>query len=68
MYKRQGVYFKVVDSDDWLDRTARDLLLAKLRGFIAGDNLVDLVVCNYVYEHVQTGSQKVIRYLSLIHI
>lgn len=57
-----GVYFKVVDSDDWLDRTARDLLLAKLRGFIAGENLVDLVVCNYVYEHVQTGSQKVIRY------
>lgn len=57
-----GTYFKVVDSDDWLDRTARDLLLAKLRGFIAGDNLVDLVVSNYVYEHVQTGSQKVIRY------
>lgn len=57
-----GVYFKVVDSDDWLDRTSRDLLLAKLRGFIAGDNLVDLVVTNYVYEHVQTGSQKVIRY------
>lgn len=57
-----GVYFKVVDSDDWLDRTARDLLLAKLRGFIAGENLVDLVVTNYVYEHVQTGSQKVIRY------
>jgi len=57
-----GVYFKVVDSDDWLDRTARDLLMAKLRGFIAGDNLVDLVVCNYVYEHIQTGSQKIIRY------
>jgi len=57
-----GVYFKVVDSDDWLDRTARDLLLAKLRGFIAGGNLVDLVVTNYVYEHVQTGSQRVIRY------
>lgn len=57
-----GVYFKVVDSDDWLDRTSRDLLLAKLRGFIAGENLVDLVVCNYVYEHIQTGSQKVIRY------
>ncbi len=57
-----GVYFKVVDSDDWLDRTARDLLMAKLRGFIAGDNLVDLVVTNYVYEHVSTGSQKIIRY------
>ncbi len=57
-----GVYFKVVDSDDWLDRTARDLLMAKLRGFIAGDNLVDLVVTNYVYEHIPTGSQKVIHY------
>lgn len=57
-----GVYFKVVDSDDWLDRTSRDLLMAKLRGFIAGDNLVDLVVCNYVYEHIQTGSQRVIHY------
>lgn len=57
-----GIYFKVVDSDDWLDRTARDLLLAKLRGFIAAETLVDLVVCNYVYEHVTTGSQKIIRY------
>ena len=58
----RGAYFKVVDSDDWLDRTARDLLLAKLRGFLAGGREVDMVVTNYVYEHVLTGSQKVIRY------
>lgn len=58
----RGKYLKVVDSDDWLDRISLNLLMAKLRGFIEHNNVVDLVVCNYVYEHVLTGSQKVIHY------
>lgn len=58
----RGRYFKVVDSDDWLDRVGLNLLMLKLRSFIAQHQLVDLVVCNYVYEHVLTGSRKVIRY------
>lgn len=58
----RGKYFKVVDSDDWLDRTSRGVLLARLRHFISTGADVDLVVCNYVYEHVLTGSRKVIRY------
>ncbi|MCI6574563.1 MAG: glycosyltransferase family A protein [Actinomycetaceae bacterium] len=58
----RGEYFKVVDSDDWLDRTSRGVLLARLRHFISTGADVDLVVCNYVYEHVLTGSRKVIRY------
>jgi glycosyltransferase involved in cell wall biosynthesis len=57
-----GVYFKVVDSDDWLDHVALSILLSKLRAFIATGSPIDLVVCNYVYEHTTTGSQKVIRY------
>ncbi len=57
-----GVYFKVVDSDDWLDRTALRQVLAILRGFIADGNPVDLLVTNYVYEHSTSGSQKVIHY------
>lgn len=58
----KGEYFKVVDSDDWIDRTARGVLLARLRHFVATKADVDLVVCNYVYEHVLTGSRKIIRY------
>ena len=58
----RGTYFKVVDSDDWLDHTARNILLAKLRSFVASGQLIDMVVCNYVYEHVLTGTAKVIRY------
>ncbi|WP_300079881.1 glycosyltransferase [Propioniciclava sp.] len=57
-----GVYFKVVDSDDWLDPVALNLLLSKVRGFIHSGSPVDLIVCNYVYEHTNTGTQKVIRY------
>lgn len=58
----RGVYFKVVDSDDWLDPVALNLLLSKLRHFIASGSPVDLVIANYVYEHTNTGTQKVIRY------
>ncbi len=57
-----GVYFKVVDSDDWLDPVALNLMLSKLRHFIASGSPVDLVIANYVYEHTNTGTQKVIRY------
>ena len=57
-----GVYLKVVDSDDWLDRDALSLVLSKLRRFIATGSPVDLVVANYVYEHTYSGTRKVIRY------
>lgn len=57
-----GVYFKVVDSDDWLDPVALNLTLSKLRHFIHSGSPVDLVIANYVYEHTNTGTQKVIRY------
>ena len=43
-----GVYHRVVDSDDWLDRNAANLLLSKLRRFVASGSPVDLVVTNYV--------------------
>ena len=61
-----GVYFKVVDSDDWLDPVALNLTLSKLRHFIASGSPVDLVVANYVYEHTVSGSQKVIRYRGML--
>ena len=58
----EGTYFKVVDSDDWLDAEALTMLMAKLRHFIEFGTRVDLVISNYVYEHVEDGKQTVIDY------
>src|SRR5699024_7661930 len=42
-----GLYFKVVDSDDWLDAEALQKVMAKLREFAAMETPVDLLLCNY---------------------
>lgn len=57
-----GLYYKVVDSDDWLDTEALEKVMAKLRQFAAMPAPVDMLIANYVYEHVEHGTQKVIRY------
>jgi hypothetical protein len=57
-----GVYYKVVDSDDWLDIFALQKLLETLRHFIEFDTRVDLVITNYVYEHVEDGKQNIVDY------
>ena len=60
-----GLYDKVVDSDDWLDEGALQTVLDKLRQFAASDNPVDLFIANYVYEHVEDNTQKVMRYTNV---
>ncbi|MBQ6374630.1 MAG: glycosyltransferase [Clostridia bacterium] len=57
-----GLYFQVVDSDDWLDGRALQVLLNKLRMFSRMDRPIDLVICNYVYEHAADNTQHVVRY------
>ncbi|MFC2647195.1 MAG: glycosyltransferase family 2 protein [Coriobacteriaceae bacterium] len=57
-----GVYYKVVDSDDWIDKEAFQALLTTLRTFIKTDTRVDLVISNYVYEHVEDGTHTTVNY------
>ncbi len=63
MQNATGLYFKVVDSDDWLDTEALAQLMEKLRRF---EEPVDLILCNYVYEHVEDNSQRVVRYRKVL--
>lgn len=53
-----GTYFKVVDSDDWLDTTDYMSVLSLLRSI----GSVDLLITNYVYEYSYNGKYKVMRY------
>lgn len=57
-----GVYYKVVDSDDWLNEESLQRVMDKLREFAQWPKPVDMVVCNYVYEHVEDGTQNIVRY------
>ena len=61
----QGLYYKVVDSDDWADVDALRQVVDKLREFSQMPEPVDLLVCNYVYEHVEDHTQKVMRYTNV---
>ncbi len=58
----QGVYLKVVDADDWLDREAFAALVATLRGFVADGTDVDLLVSNFVYEKQGKKNKTAVRY------
>ncbi len=62
----RGMYYKVVDSDDWVDREAVQTLLAEVRRLLAQNVLVDLFITNYVYEHVEDSSSHVVHYRSIL--
>lgn len=67
----QGIYFKVVDSDDWLDQEAFIRLLEKIKEFCAGgryefeENIPDLFICNYVYDHLEEGTKRSVDYRNI---
>lgn len=63
-----GLYFKVVDSDDWLDVPSLHHVIAKLREFSTLSQPVDLLITNYVYEHAQYNSQKVMAYTNVFPV
>ncbi len=57
-----GLYFKVVDSDDWVDDDALRRLLKMIKKLHSLDSDVDAFICNYVYEHVSDDTQYVVNY------
>jgi glycosyltransferase involved in cell wall biosynthesis len=60
-----GVYFKVVDSDDWVDAEAYEQVLDTLRRFVRENTPVDMLLTNYVYEKVYEHHQRTMFYTPL---
>ncbi|MBQ7235857.1 MAG: glycosyltransferase family 2 protein [Clostridia bacterium] len=56
-----GKYFKVVDSDDWVDEKALNEMMNLIRGF-SEEESPDAIISNYVYEHVEDNTQKFVNY------
>ena len=61
-----GLYFKVVDSDDWLNEEALKKALEVLKLCVIGPKTLDLLLCNYVYEKVGAKRKTVMRYRSAL--
>lgn len=61
-----GKYFKVVDSDDWVDEESLHKILELLHKFEEEDTEVDMLISNYVYEKVGATHKKVIHYRGVL--
>ncbi len=57
-----GVYFKVLDSDDWLNEKALKRMLELMKDLMADGNVIDLILANYVYEKPSEEKHKVMKY------
>ena len=61
-----GLYFKVVDSDDWVRKDAYEKVLDKLRELAGGNQALDMLICNYVYEKEGEARKKIIQYKRIL--
>ncbi len=61
-----GKYFKVVDSDDWLDEKELQKLLKKIDEWERQDVTVDLIICNYLYDHSNENKTKRMAYKNVL--
>ncbi len=66
LYAADGLYYKVVDSDDWLSKDGVARLLSTIRTTLAHDAKIDLFITNYVYDHALEGVTKEVGYKGIL--
>lgn len=59
----QGIYFKVCDSDDYLDYDSYIRVLETLRKVISGPMTLDAMICNYIYDKEGARKKRMMRYV-----
>ena len=64
----KGVYFKVVDSDDWVDKASLFKILDAVKRFVDTDEEVDMILANYVYEKEGAAHKRVINYNNVLPV
>lgn len=60
-----GLFFKVVDSDDWVDLDAYDKVLETLRLSVEDGKNLDMLISNFVYDKEGASHKKVMSYSNL---
>ncbi len=59
-----GLYFKVVDSDDWVSISAYKEILKTLEKLAGANPMVDMLISNFVYEKEGAKHKKIMSYRS----
>ena len=57
-----GLFYKVVDSDDWVNQSAYMQILSVLREIIRDGKSLDMLISNFVYEKQGASRKKVMQY------
>ncbi len=63
-----GLFFKVVDSDDWVKKEAYVQVLEKLRELAGGPKTLDMLICNFVYDKEGEKKKKVMQYRKILPV
>lgn len=61
-----GLYFKVVDSDDWVKEEAYFKILETLRELSGTDKVLDMLISNFVYEKEGEKRKKIMHYRHIL--
>lgn len=61
-----GLYFKVVDSDDWVEETSYRKILDTLHNLCGAGCMLDMMISNFVYEKEGAKHKKVMRYANVL--
>ena len=57
-----GFFYKVVDSDDWVNEEAYKEVLETLRFFVMGNQTLDMLITNFVFEKQGVKHKRVMQY------
>ena len=57
-----GLFYKVVDSDDWVNQSAYMQILGVLKEIIRDGKSLDMMISNFVYEKEGEERKKVMKY------
>ncbi len=61
-----GKYYKVVDSDDWVDPKAYKEILALLKKMVEQETQLDMLISNFIYDKQGVTYKKVMHYRSVL--
>ena len=68
LHAAQGLYYKVVDSDDWVETQDVITMVNLIKKHLNNGTDIDLYITNYVYEHASDNSQFSMNYRKYLPI